>query len=130
MKKIAGNDEARRYYGGGGPPIFFWYYGGGGDTVREAWPAAAAYATARGYYGGSRFSELPPVLDLRAEVLRGSVLLAARSAEEVLAAVPVRSFWWWDRRIEEKNMKRIKIQPRENWQTKVEASGLLYHHNA
>jgi glutathionylspermidine synthase len=26
-------------------------------------------------------------------------------------------------------MKRMKIQPRENWQTKVEASGLLYHHN-
>ncbi|SPF45931.1 putative acid--amine ligase YgiC [Syntrophobacter sp. SbD1] len=27
-------------------------------------------------------------------------------------------------------MQRIKIQPRENWQSKVEASGLLYHHNA
>ena len=26
-------------------------------------------------------------------------------------------------------MKRITIQPRENWQGKVEASGLLYHHN-
>ncbi len=26
-------------------------------------------------------------------------------------------------------MKRITIQPRDNWQNKVEASGLLYHHN-
>jgi glutathionylspermidine synthase len=26
-------------------------------------------------------------------------------------------------------MKRMKIQPRDNWQAKVEASGLLYHHN-
>jgi glutathionylspermidine synthase len=26
-------------------------------------------------------------------------------------------------------MKRIEIQPRKNWQGKVEASGLLYHHN-
>lgn len=51
---------------------------GAADTVREAWPVAAVMPRPVAITGAAVF-QLPPVLDLRAEVLPGGqVLLAGR----------------------------------------------------